>query len=69
MPKMDRRVFLQGTGMLTAGALTLKVDGRSLALEMAAPGQAASRDREMKPSLEPVYEPFEWTAPGNGVFL
>ena len=56
MPKMDRRAFLQGTGVLTAGALTSRLHG--YASEMAEAGQVTN---ELPP---PVYEPFEWTAPG-----
>jgi alpha-galactosidase len=60
MPGIDRRLFLQGTGMLTAGALTSKL--RAYASEFAPAGQAAPRDKEILPP--PVYEPFEWVAPG-----
>jgi alpha-galactosidase len=56
MPKMDRRTFLQGTGMLTAGALTSGI--HAYASETA---QASQDSKELPP---PVYAPFEWTAPG-----
>jgi len=60
MAGIDRRVFLQGTGILTAGALTSRLKGYSS--ELAAPGRVATAEREVLPP--PVYEPFEWTVPG-----
>ena len=59
MPGMDRRTFLQGTGMLTGGALTSNL--RAYSSEWAAQSQAADQDDAPPP---PVYEPFEWSAPG-----
>ncbi len=60
MPGMDRRLFLQGTGMLTAGALASKL--QAYAPEMAVDGQEVNRDNDVPPP--PVFEAFEWTLPG-----
>ena len=60
MPGMDRRVFLQGTGMLTAGALASKL--QAYAPELAVEGQEVNRDNDVPAA--PVFEAFEWTAPG-----
>ena len=45
MPGMDRRLFLQGTGMLTAGALASKL--QAYAPEMAVDGQEVNRDNDV----------------------
>jgi len=60
MPGIDRRLFLQGTGMLTAGALTSKL--RAYASELAAASHEESQDNGVL--SPPVFEPFEWAAPG-----
>src|ERR1035441_2537628 len=60
MPGIDRRSFLQGTGMLAAGALTSNL--RAYASAPAAVGQEANQDGGVL--APPVFEPFEWTAPG-----
>jgi alpha-galactosidase len=60
MPGINRRVFLQSTGSLTAGALTPKLP--AYALEFVAAGHEANRDTG-EPS-PPVFESFTWTAPG-----
>ncbi len=60
MPGIDRRVFLQSTGALTAGALTPKLP--AYALEFVAAGHKANQDTG--DSSPPAFEPFAWTAPG-----
>jgi alpha-galactosidase len=60
MPGIDRRLFLQGTGMLTAGALTSKL--RAYASELAAASHEESQDNGVL--SPPVFESFEWAAPG-----
>ena len=65
MPKMNRRTFLQSTGMLTATALTSSLKANPEG--MAAAGRSANRnnDESSQPVLPPpVYEPFQWAAPG-----
>ena len=60
MPGMDRRVFLQGTGMLTAGALTSRLQGYASGLAVGGQGMNQGKDA----LSQPIYEPFGWTAPG-----
>src|ERR1039458_3741657 len=60
MAGMDRRVFLTGTGLLSAGSLTSRLPAS--ALDLAAAGQGANQSKDVLP--QPVYEPFEWNAPG-----
>jgi alpha-galactosidase len=60
MAEMDRRVFLTGTGILSAGALTSRLPAS--ASDLAAAVQGASQDKDVLP--QPIYEPFEWNAPG-----
>jgi alpha-galactosidase len=60
MAGVDRRGFLQGTGMLTAGALISRLPAS--ASELAVGGISPSPDKYALPP--PGYKPFEWTTPG-----
>jgi alpha-galactosidase len=60
MPFIDRRTFLQGTGLLTVSALTSSLHAN--ASELTGAIQAAKQ--ESSALSPPVYEPFEWAAPG-----
>ena len=59
MPFIDRRTFLQGTGLFTVGALTSSL--RANASELTGAVQGANQ--EIESLAPPVYEPFEWAAP------
>jgi alpha-galactosidase len=63
MPRLDRRLFLQGTGLLAASALT--GDLQAFAVESVTDDQGSGQVGNELPA--PVYEPFEWSAP-NLVF-
>ena len=58
MSAMNRRTFLHGTGMLTAGAVTSKLQANTVRMDT---DQPANHDKSVV--SPPVYEAFEWTAP------
>src|SRR5579863_6290345 len=60
MPFIDRRTFLQGTGLFTVGTLTSSL--HTNAAELTGVVRGANLESEALPP--PVYEPFEWAAPG-----
>jgi alpha-galactosidase len=60
MARIDRRTFLGGTGALAAGTLTSRL--ATFAEELAAPQHEPGQNAPTLPT--PVYEPFEWNAPG-----
>ena len=60
MPGIDRRVFLQGTGMLAATAITSKL--QAYTAESGIVSEESVQDGDALPPA--VYEPFVWSAPG-----
>jgi hypothetical protein len=58
MPGIDRRIFLQGAGVLAADAIASKLQAHGSEQSSEHPANQG----EMLPP--PVYEPFVWNAPG-----
>ena len=59
MRRLDRRLFLQGTGLLAASALAGEV--QTFAVEPVTDGNGSAHDVRELPPLS--YDPFEWNAP------
>ena len=59
MARIDRRLFLQGTGLMAAGTLA----GQVQALQMDSISDDTLSGQEGNPLPAPVYDSFEWNAP------
>jgi hypothetical protein len=59
MARLDRRLFLQGTGLLAASALAEEV--QTFAMAIATDDSGSGQDGNELPA--PLYDPFEWNAP------